>query len=149
MLRILVVCTANICRSPMGEYLLKEALKGHAIEVDSAGIHGQHGIEADATVVKILNEHGITDIQHHKSKPVVSGMSDQYELFLCMEQHHLDDLRSIIPNITGRAYLYSHWSNQEIADPHKLSEAHYRLAHEQITRATQDWLEKLPLLGML
>ena len=149
MLRILVICTANICRSPMGEYLLKEALKGHAVEVDSAGIHGQHGIEADSTVVKILEEQGVTDIRAHKSKPVVSGMSGQYDLYLCMEQHHLNDLTHIIPSVTGRAYLFGHWANQEIADPHKLPEAHYRLAHEQITKATQDWLEKLPLLGML
>ena len=149
MLRILIVCTANICRSPMAEYLLKTALKDRQAEIESAGIHGQHGIEADDTVVKLLEAQGMSDIKNHRSKPVVSGMAGQYDLFLCMEKHHLADLQQIIPGVTGRAYLYGHWSNQEIADPHKLSEAHYHVAHQQIMKATQEWLEKLPQLGML
>lgn len=149
MLRILIICTANICRSPMAEYLLKDAFKGRQVLVESAGIHGQHGMEADDTVVKLLEAQGMNDIKNHRSKPVVSGMAGQYDLFLCMEQHHLEDLQQIIPGITGRAYLFGHWTSQEIADPHKMPEAHYLIAQEQITNATQDWLEKLPQLGML
>lgn len=133
----------------MAEYLLKAALKNQQAEIQSAGIHGQHGIEADDTVVKLLEAQGMADIKNHRSKPVVSGMAGQFDLFLCMEQHHLDDLQRIIPSVTGRAYLYGHWSNLEIADPHKLPETHYRIAQEQITKATQEWLEKLPQLGML
>ena len=39
--RITVVCTGNICRSPMGEWLLRERFEaaglGHRVVVDSAG----------------------------------------------------------------------------------------------------------------
>lgn len=149
MLRILIVCTANICRSPMAQYLLKAALKDRQVEIDSAGIQGQYGHEPDDTVVKLLEAQGIVDIKHHRSKPMVSGMAGQYDLFLCMEKHHLSDLQQIMPSVIGRAYLYGHWSNQEIGDPHNLSEAHYHVAHEQIMKASQQWLEKLPQLGML
>lgn len=133
----------------MAEYILKDALRGNDVLIESAGIHGQHGHDADPEVVRILAECKINKVACHKSKPVVSGMSGQYDLFLCMEQHHLNDLQTIIPSITGRAYLFGHWTNQEIADPHKMPESHYRIAHEQITKASQDWLEKLPLLGLL
>lgn len=133
----------------MAEYVLKDVLRGRDVLVESAGIHGQHGQDADSVVVSILAEQGIRDVASHKSKPVVSGMSGLYDLFLCMEKHHLNDLQTIIPSITGRAYLFGHWSSQEIADPHKMPEAHYRIAHEQITKASHEWLEKLPLLGLL
>ncbi|MDM7089601.1 protein tyrosine phosphatase, partial [Enterobacter asburiae] len=38
---ILVVCTGNICRSPMGERLLRQQLPGK--QVTSAGILGLEG----------------------------------------------------------------------------------------------------------
>lgn len=53
---VLVVCLGNICRSPMGEAVLKsEAEKrGIAIEVDSAGTYGGHsGSSPDSRYVYI------------------------------------------------------------------------------------------------
>ena len=35
---VLVVCAGNICRSPTGEYVLKQKLKGKNIKVSSAGL---------------------------------------------------------------------------------------------------------------
>lgn len=133
----------------MAEYLLKEALRGQAVHIASAGIHGQPGIPADTIVTKILAEQGITGIEQHQSQPVVTSMIDQFDLFLCMEQHHLDELQVIMPSVTGRAYLFGHWAGQEIADPHQMPEAHYLVARAQITEATQSWVSHLPRLGLL
>lgn len=149
MLRILVICTANICRSPMAEYLLKEALKGQAVHIASAGIHAEQGQPADPTVVKILKEQGLAGVEQHRSQPVVINMIDQFDLYLGMEQHHLDDLQHIMPSITGRAYLFGHWTGQEIADPHQLPEAHYHVAQAQIVEASKAWVKHLPRLGLL
>src|SRR5664279_1590386 len=57
--RILLVCEANVCRSPMAEYLLRESLadKGadtHAFELSSAGIHADDGAEIDPRTVEQL-----------------------------------------------------------------------------------------------
>src|SRR5664279_1177383 len=57
--RILLVCEANVCRSPMAEYLLRESLadKGadtHAFELSSAGIHADDGAEMDPRTVEQL-----------------------------------------------------------------------------------------------
>ena len=43
--RIVVVCTANICRSPMAEAMIRHALRpsGAAITVESAGVYGHEG----------------------------------------------------------------------------------------------------------
>ncbi|MGV0953531.1 MAG: low molecular weight protein-tyrosine-phosphatase [Fluviibacter sp.] len=149
MLRILVVCTANICRSPMGELLLRQALHGHDVQVDSAGIHGQHGMSADETVARLLHENRLPEIDTHKSKPVVSGMSGQYDLYLCMENHHMADLKSMIPNATGRIYLFGHWQKNEIPDPVTKPEIEYRKAYAAIDEAAKAWPEKLAALGLL
>lgn len=133
----------------MGEVLLRQALKGYPVQVDSAGIHGQHGLPADETVSRLLHENRMSEIDQHKSKPLVSGMAGRYDLYLCMEEHHLDDLQKIIPSVTGRAYLFGHWSDQEIQDPHQMSEDLYRIAYNQIDQAAKAWLENLPRLGLL
>lgn len=149
MLRILVICTANICRSPMGEVLLRQALGNHPAIVDSAGIHGQHGMPADDTVAKLLHENNLPEIDQHKSKPVVSGMSGQYDLYLCMENHHMVDLKAMIPNATGRIYLFGHWQKKEIPDPVTKPEVEYRKAYAAIEEAANAWPEKLTALGLL
>lgn len=40
---ILVVCTGNICRSPIGERLLRKRLPG--VKVKSAGVHGLNTLQ--------------------------------------------------------------------------------------------------------
>ena len=39
-MRIMFVCTGNICRSPMGELLMSHYLTGTTVQVSSAGTRG-------------------------------------------------------------------------------------------------------------
>ncbi len=51
---ILVVCTGNICRSPIGErLLLRKRLPG--VKVKSAGVHGLVKHPADATAADVAS----------------------------------------------------------------------------------------------
>ena len=55
--RILLVCEANVCRSPMAEYLLRKSLADNgadtqAFELSSAGIHADDGAEMDPRTVE-------------------------------------------------------------------------------------------------
>ncbi|MFV4774121.1 protein-tyrosine-phosphatase Etp, partial [Escherichia coli] len=55
---ILVVCTGNICRSPIGERLLRKRLPG--VKVKSAGVHGLVKHPADATAADVAANHGVS-----------------------------------------------------------------------------------------
>jgi len=64
---ILVVCTGNICRSPMAQGLLRSELEARSIAdvtVESAGISGWDGAAATPEAVEALGELGI-DIATH------------------------------------------------------------------------------------
>src|SRR5580765_2843354 len=67
--RIAVVCSGNICRSPMGEFLLREALEeaglGHVVEVDSGGTTSwEVGSPADRRTLAVLRRNGHADSGH-------------------------------------------------------------------------------------
>ncbi len=91
-LRILVVCTANICRSPMAAALLTEAFADHDIEVEvsSAGFLFE-GHPASDTATKVLRERGL-DLQAHRSRVIDGPLVADADLVLTMERRHAREL---------------------------------------------------------
>ncbi|MDM9541800.1 protein tyrosine phosphatase, partial [Klebsiella pneumoniae] len=59
---ILVVCTGNICRSPIGERLLRTFLPGK--KIDSAGTGALIDHSADDSAIRVASLHGISLKEH-------------------------------------------------------------------------------------
>ena len=73
MTRVLVVCTGNVCRSPIAEGLLRaafaERMGPDAPEVTSAGTMGWIGSGADPSSIRAAAERGV-DISSHRAREV-------------------------------------------------------------------------------
>src|ERR1700754_3475258 len=98
---ILFVCTANVCRSPTAEgvmrRLLRDAGLGHAIEVDSVGTHDYHlGKPPDPAAADLARQRGY-DIDHLVARKVKPGDLDQFDMILAMDRGNLSNLKSIAP----------------------------------------------------
>lgn len=92
--RILVVCTGNICRSPMGQQVLTEALGEDAV-VDSVGISAEeHGNPVDRRANAALARHGHRQI-HHAARQVRPDDLRDADLVLAMTSRHLSALRRL------------------------------------------------------
>jgi protein-tyrosine phosphatase len=91
-LRILVVCTANVCRSPVAAMMLDKALLERGIDaiVESAGFL-EPGQTACATMTNFGGELGL-DLSFHRSRPVDSFVIGDANLVLAMERRHARDL---------------------------------------------------------
>lgn len=137
---ILVVCTGNICRSPLGERYLKAALPE---KIDSAGTGALVGYQADPTAIKIALEHDIS-LEGHIAKQFTSTMSRHYDLILVMEKYHIEKIGRIAPEARGKTMLFGHWLNQrEIPDPYKKSEEAFASVYQLIEQAGMRWVDKL------
>lgn len=96
-LRVLMVCTGNICRSPMAEVVLRERLRaagldGH-VEVASAGVSDEEaGNPIDPRARRVLAEAGY-DIPEHRAHQVAPGELARYDLVLAMTDQHARALR--------------------------------------------------------
>lgn len=92
MIKVLFVCWGNICRSPMGEYIMKDMVK-------KAGMEDRFVIESAATsteeigngvyppAVRELRRHGIECKGHH-ARQVVPADYDRFDYIIAMEEIH-------------------------------------------------------------
>ncbi|GLZ59789.1 MULTISPECIES: arsenate reductase/protein-tyrosine-phosphatase family protein [Micromonospora] len=56
--RVLFVCHANLCRSPMAEYLARRLLTGRPVEVASAGTDAIDGLTMHPYAMEVATESG-------------------------------------------------------------------------------------------
>ncbi len=122
---ILVVCTGNICRSPMAEGLLKHALAGQpgplaSLKVLSAGVATRPGEPVSEHSVTALKKTGI-DISGHRSCPLTQEMLDHALAVFGMTESHRSIIRYKAAPVPPHLHLFREFlpppAGQEIGDP--------------------------------
>jgi protein-tyrosine phosphatase len=105
MIEILVLCTANICRSPMAGALLARELTaaGDSVLVRSAATAGRDGIPPPAEVVSVMAAYG-RDVSGHRSQVATAGDLGGADLVLAMTREHLRHAVVVAPATWPRAF---------------------------------------------
>jgi protein-tyrosine phosphatase len=88
---VLVVCTANQCRSPLAAAHLRRTLEGSGVAVLDAGT-GEGGYPVTDETLATASRRGL-DLSGHVSTSVSPAMIDEADLILTMERAHV---RSIV-----------------------------------------------------
>jgi protein-tyrosine-phosphatase len=138
---ILVVCTANICRSPVAEAVLRDKLqKADRSDwmVSSAGTWAEAGHAASSMSVTLMAEREL-DIQAHGSRAVTGQLMAQSDLVLCMETRHLEWLQQAFPEQKHKVYTIRQMVGQRgsVRDPYGGSRRQY----ERMVAEVADLLE--------
>lgn len=98
-MKILFVCTGNICRSPCAEAILRKMRenKSPAWEIDSAGTGSWHQGEApDPRAQKAAQARGY-DMSDIVARPLRSSDYDAFDRIYAMANEHLQFLREHAP----------------------------------------------------
>lgn len=142
--RILIACVGNICRSPTAEYLLRDRLgPGHGATVSSAGLSAMTGQPMDPAALELLFEHGV-DGDGHVARQLDAKLLRQSDLILAMERSHVDAIRRMAPEASGKVFLLDKWlSSRDIPDPYRQRRPAYEQAYTLIEQGVNSWLRYL------
>ncbi len=104
--RILVVCTANICRSPLAERLLQASFDDLApgqFAVGSAGTSGLDGWDPDPHIQMLAAEHSVS-LAGFSSRQVEPDMVNEADLVLTMAREHRRYIVELVPTAVRRTF---------------------------------------------
>jgi len=141
--RILVVCTGNICRSPIGEGLLRLRLPG--VEVASAGTSALVGEPADDFAMAVSAESGI-DLSAHRAQQLTAALVRGADVVLTMEARQKRAIVERYPFALGRVFQLDKQSGLDVPDPYMKPVEAFRHAYSQIERGVDAWVPKFVAL---
>lgn len=141
--RILVLCTANIGRSPLAEVILRsrlaealgvenDALASLGIEVRSAGTRGPVGFPASHRCVVVADELGL-DLSGHRSARLTVEMARSADRILCADDSQIADVVAMDPGLAARTERLD--PSEEIPDPRGQDLAFYMGVRRRIEAA--------------
>lgn len=136
-LRILVVCTGNICRSPLAERLLQRLLGNHSV-VRSAGVRGLDAAPMDPDAAAQLRRLG-GEPDDFNSRRLTGAHVTAADLVITMTRAHRSEVLAVEPRGLRRTFTLlelAHLLQQEHA-PFDPDSTIARLADRR-SRATLD-----------
>jgi len=128
---ILVVCSANICRSPMAEHILRRLIENAGdsdrLRVLSAGTWAVSDESAADLTRQIMLEDGF-DLSAHRSRAINQREIDNADLILVMTRGHKEDIITRFARAEGKTLLLTEMAGKpyDVNDPYNGSEEDYR-----------------------
>ena len=105
---VLMVCMANMCRSPMAMALLRRRLADAGLagnwRVESAGTWAREGAPAAAGAQHALQQRGI-DLSAHRSRGVSAELVREFDLILTMTRSQQEALQVEFKDVRDRVHL--------------------------------------------
>ena len=149
-MRVLMVCTGNICRSPTAaavfDHLAKEMQLGKDVRADSCGLHGYHvGERPDARAVATAKSHGI-HVPPTPARQIQPEDFAAFELIPAMDRGHLSQLNRRCPPAYAhklRLFLEAVPDTIDVPDPYYGSARDFEHALELIEAGARAWLAQI------
>jgi len=151
MVKVLMVCLGNICRSPLAEGILKSKVNADEVFVDSAGTAAYHiGKGPDHRSIKVGEEHGI-DISMQKARQFNVTDFRVFDYIYVMDQANFDNVVSLATTEKERKKVklilneISPEMNSEVPDPYYGGEDGFKNVYDMLDLACDTINKKLSI----
>ncbi|WP_108444451.1 low molecular weight protein-tyrosine-phosphatase [Halomonas denitrificans] len=141
---ILVVCTGNICRSPVAAAMLARALPNHRVESAGLGALVDHGVESSA---RALAEADGLEVAGHRARQLTVEMVREADIVLVMSEGQRQAVADLVPEALGKTMLLGRWleagQGRDIPDPYRQAPAVFDAVHRLLCEACEAWAARL------
>ena len=153
-MKIMFICTGNICRSAMAEKLLKKKLKDikrDDVEVYSCGIYAENGDVPTFEAETVMKEEYDVDMSKHRATNIRNSNIKNMDLILCATESHKIAVIDIYPELEGKVFTmkeYVRYSREyhdsmNIKDPWGYDIETYRSCVSEIDECLELLLKKV------
>lgn len=145
---VMLICTANICRSPLAEALLRQKLVTQSDStdwtVDSAGTWATLERGAARFTIQMAQERGL-DLSNHRARMLDAPMLNKADLVLCMTASHVEAICLEFPEAKQKTYQLSEMIGKrfDVPDPYGGGLADYQQMAEDVTRLLDAGLPRI------
>lgn len=149
MIKILMVCLGNICRSPLAEGILKSKLPVDSFYVDSAGTSNYHiGSQPDKRSIAIAKKYKI-DISNLKGRQFDVADFDRFDFIYVMDESNYKNVIQLTRNnsdfekvkfIMNEVY---EGKNYAVPDPYYGGEDGFENIYKMLNEACNNICKKL------
>lgn len=115
-MKIMFICTGNICRSAMAEGMMKKLIEDNKIEnveVCSCGIYAETGDYATYNAIEAARVYG-ADISRHRATNIRDSKIEEMDLILCATTSHKQSVLFLYPDLQGKVYTMKEFAGLDI-----------------------------------
>lgn len=149
-MKLMFICTGNICRSAMAHVFLEEKAKkeGKDIQVYSSGVYAVSGDMPTEEAILVMKDIYDIDLKKHRATNIIDSKINEMDIILCATTSHKQNVINRYPKLKEKVYTmkeYAGYSSKEkdINDPWGCSYETYKKCAKEITECIEKILEKM------
>lgn len=149
-MKIMFICTGNICRSAMAHAMLEQKVKSQnkKIEVYSCGIFAYNGDRPTEEAISVLNTIYNVDLTSHKATNIENSPIREMDVVLCATTSHKNNVLNKYPELKGKVFTIKEYAgyptnNLDINDPWGCSYETYKKCAKEIDECINKIIEKM------
>ena len=124
-MKIMFICTGNICRSAMAEGMMKKLAKDNNLDLDicSCGIYAEDGEYATYNAIEAAKYYDV-NIEKHRATNIRRSRIKEMDIILCATESHKQSVLHMYPELKEKVFTMKEYAkldnngqDMDIKDP--------------------------------